>query len=444
MERFDSGRTDWLNRPEYPKPFKSAIVPEQQKYIYNKHRIVINSWDRDRFVYLNPNEYKIRLPCRYRNVAVFEIDYLTMPNFSTSDYYFLVQIKEINQGPYESLDNEISKSMALIPNKTGLSNFNYIYEAPGDTSYVKNFIKRFVDTPIASLETITLKISKKDGKAVNFGQDMLPYNHEFDFNSTQIDYDNVNNTLVLNTPNHGLGIYDTITDIITNNSIITNDSINIFNVTITNNVTRQTTDLTTLHNSFVISSHMVDPNIFTINAPITVPINLIPIGFTNYTINGKWKRNQNAEGWYSRNEITNTIFDNDDIKITTDKNHNLKQYDRIYISNNTSTINTVYNNNHHIVIKTKKEEPTLTDTEFKISKGNIGLDDITSNVQSQLDADNDNEIDNPIANSATFGYIQRYGEYDPTIQNQMIISITCRDEDDSNVRSENIKYGTSF
>lgn len=428
MERFNSERTDWLNRPEYPQCFKKASNPEQKKYVYNKHRLVINSWDRDRFLYSNPNEFKINLPCRYRNVAIFEIDYLTLPNFSTTDYYFLVQVKEIDQGPYESLDSEIVKSMALIPNKTALSQFNYIYEAPGDTSYVKNFIKKFVDTPIASLETLTVKICKKNGSSINFGYDMLPHDHLYDFNSSNSDY--TNPTLTLHSPNHGLGLIDG-----TNK-----DLIQLYNVTITDTSSypHTATELHSLNKQYEVSAHTASNSEFKINILATD----IPASYTKYTIQGTWKRVSNSNGWYSRNKINSVVIDpgSTEITITTTENHYLKKYDRIYISDDTTTI-TPYNNNHHIV--TDIDSTTV----FKISKGNIALDDITTNVPDYVDIDDDNLIDDTVTVgplSTPFGYIQRYGEYDPTIQNQMIISITCRDEDDSEVRSDNISYGTHF
>ena len=34
MERFQPDRTEWLNRPEYPKSFENATIPEQKKYVY--------------------------------------------------------------------------------------------------------------------------------------------------------------------------------------------------------------------------------------------------------------------------------------------------------------------------------------------------------------------------------------------------------------------------
>ena len=77
-------------------------------------------------------------------------------------------------------------------------------ESPGDTSFIKNYIKKFVDTPLASLSTFTLRIRKPSGDIVNFGQDLYPYNRPYDFSETQVSLPA--NTLTINTSNNDLGV----------------------------------------------------------------------------------------------------------------------------------------------------------------------------------------------------------------------------------------------
>ena len=326
--------------------------------------------------------------------------------------------------------------MALIPNKNALQQFNYIFEAPGDTSYVKNFIKKFVDTPIASLETLTFKICKKNGTAINFGQDMLPFNHEYCFSSDQGDftppidgYAPSPATLIINTPKHGLGLY----------VVGTSDSVRLYNVKLIDETKYPptTTELRELNNIYTVAVYTASQDQFTINLPIITSVSPLPAKFT---IKGNWKRVCNENGWYSRNKIDSATIVDNFIEIVTTDNHYLNKYDRIFISSNSATESTAFLNNHHIVTSIEG----VGGKTFRISRSNIAIDDITINLSDDIDTNDDNLIDDPSGPTAPFGYIQRYGEYDQTIQNQMIISITCRDEDDSNVRSDNISYGTNF
>ena len=82
-----------------------------------------------------------------------------------------------------------------------------------------------------------------------------------------------------------------------------------------------------------------------------------------------------------------------------------------------------------------------------ILKNNIVLDDITFNINingAEVETEeNDTKIPDPVDPDPTlqFGFIQRYGDSDPSIQSMFIFNITQRDEDDERVRSCNISYG---
>ena len=198
--------SNMINHLNYPQTFTNANVPKPIKYIQNNHRIVIRSEDRDRSKYLNPCEYRIELPCRFRNVSLFEIGSIMIPNFSNTEKYFIIQVEEIKDGVYTSSNKDICDAIALVPNSLGLNNYNYIYEKPGDTSFVKNFIKKFVDTPLASLSTITLKILKPDGTVMNFGNDMIKWDKEYCFSSctNEQNGDNIILNLMLEQDGHDL------------------------------------------------------------------------------------------------------------------------------------------------------------------------------------------------------------------------------------------------
>ena len=63
--------SNMVNHLTYPQTFTNANVPKPIKYIQNNHRIVVRSEDRDRSKYSNPCEFRIELPCRFRNVSLF-------------------------------------------------------------------------------------------------------------------------------------------------------------------------------------------------------------------------------------------------------------------------------------------------------------------------------------------------------------------------------------
>ena len=433
--------------PGYPNSFIKAELPEQKKYVHNNFRLVIDSRDRDRSIYRNPNEFRVILPRRYRNISMIECGLIALPNFSNTEKYFLIQIKELEDGPYDSLDPHIAKSIALVPNRNALANYNYILETPGDTSFIKNYIKKFVDTPLASLQTLTLSIRKPDGSVVNFGNDLLPYDKEFSYTFTLLNIDDVKaDQITLESPNN---------DLITNYD---GESINIYSSTITYNEGTANGSLRkegfpTLNGTYFSDSQ---------NGTLTAETDTIVLTITgikafienfrknanndiikhNIKITGKWKRTKNELGHYSRIKIQTMAFpqNTDRIEITTEIPHNLKLHDRFYVdTENGSDTMTNWFKNFHVVTE------RISDTEFTIHRNNIVLDDITFNINingAEVETEeNDTKIPDPVDPNSEFGFIQKYGDADPSIQSLFIFNITQRDEDDERVRSCNISYG---
>ena len=450
-----------INHPQYPNSFTPVTIPKQLKYVHTNYRLIIKSTDRDRSIYRNPNEFRIDLPRRYRNVSVVECGVIMLPNFSNSEKYFLIQVNELQDGPYDSLDPHISKAIALVPNRNGLGNYNYIVEQPGDNSYVKNYIKKFVDTPLASLSTFTLKIKKPDGNIVNFGQDLLPYDKETHFEVDYSDYDAATNKLTVTSLVHELADDPNVRDQVE----IINAKISYYKNNQYGNKKRITDDLSTLNkiypdpysntNNIVFEVDLDDIQGAYINPPEYPNIN------TDIKISGTWKRAKNNNNYYSRvliNTITNidTNVDTNEktITVTTATAHYLKDYDRIFISPPLgSTVDTsVWYNSYHVVL-----DAETTATEFKLNIDNVTLrgimDDVTQNpvlpddVQNNGDIIdttmivNDPNIPNQSLPTGNFGYLQKYGEPDPSIQSMFIFNINTRDVDDEQVRSENISFG---
>ena len=75
------------------------------------------------------------------------------------------------------------------------------------------------------------------------------------------------------------------------------------------------------------------------------------------------------------------------------------------------------------------------------------MDDVTQNpmLPSEVTNDSGDIVDTTIETTdlptGNFGYIQKYGEPDPSIQSMFIFNINTRDVDDEQVRSENISFG---
>lgn len=370
----------FLNHPQYPQSFTPVKMPKQKKFVYNNYRLVISSTDRDRSIYRNPNEFKLELPRRYRNVAMVECGLIILPNFSNIEKYFLIQVQELNDGPYDSLDPDLSKAIAVVPNRNGLDNYNYILETPGDTSYIKNYIKKFVDTPLASLSTFTLKIKKPDGNLINFGNDLWPYDREYFFSEGYVNATNPINGDVLSITSNNHDLSDNI------NSNNDSDVVNIYDSTITYDTFLSNGSLKRITKSFpdldgsyfklgnTSTLTLLDNNVFTIKVSQTVQNELTTANYPNWVLGGKWKRAKHTDGYYSRIKISSVSISDKIITVTTASNHHLQAYDRIYIDNIISTPKTRWFKNYHVVTE------RTNDTQFKLHTQNITLDDVTQNL----------------------------------------------------------------
>lgn len=457
--------SNMINHLTYPQTFTNANVPKPIKYIQNNHRIVVRSEDRDRSKYSNPCEFRIDLPCRFRNVSLFEIGSIMIPNFSNTEKYFIIQVDEVKDGVYTSTNTDISNAMAIVPNSLGLNNYNYIYEKPGDTSFVKNFIKKFVDTPLASLSTITLKILKPDGNVMNFGNDMIQWDKEYSFSSSESEAGITDFRLKFNNLGHDLKGDDTPKDkIIVYNAQVAYTNKNNQKITKSFQQLNGEYDYSNGTAGKVISSVLTENEaLILINDNIKINTEKIIDEIDGFvedsngpiTISGNWKRAYKADGYYSRVAIASASADaaTNIIDVATTTNHNLKQHDRIYIDKNIGDSQTQWIKNYHVVIK------ITGDTTFELNANNITQDDLINDItdnpilpnQAWLDNDDADTEDNndqigtteisttPVADV----FLQRYGDPDPSIQNMFIFNIGCREEDNDNVMSQNISYGNT-
>ena len=69
------------------------------------------------------------------------------------------------------------------------------------------------------------------------------------------------------------------------------------------------------------------------------------------------------------------------------------------------------------------------------NEANLPIDTTLVNVEDP------NFSENVLPTAPNFGFVQKYGEPDPSIQNMFIFNINTRDEDNQQVTSQNIPYG---
>ena len=467
-----------VNYPSYPKSFVNANVPKHIKFIQNNNRIVINSEDRDRSIYENPCTYKIKLPCDFRNVSLFEIGLIMIPNFSNSEKYFIIKIDEIDGGLYTSLNKDISNAIAVVPNELAINNYNLICQKPGDTSFLKNYIKKFVDCPLARLSTLTIKILKPNGDLINFGNDLININKKYYFSSNTNKDNTHNNWQLLNLKiinnNHDLQKIDDLNC----------DTIQVFNSKIKykKNGKEYEKVFNILNNTYKYEDKCKSENndnktliLETSNIQIKTDENskIIKIqniledeDITDINFTGYWERVNNIDGFSSKIKIEDiSDIDNNNIKLKVTKNHNLNKYDRIWI-NNTKNDSNSFSQNWHIIINIETIDTDIDYQNISINKNNITQDDIndvTMNPASENQAwlNNDygeinttygegqdtttiNNNNLSISNQGNnYFWLARYGKPDPSIQNMFIFNIGTREEDNDNVMSENISYGNT-
>jgi hypothetical protein len=179
--------TDHMAYPHVftPQPFlqlpQNNLINDPDPYYLS-----IDSHDRDRTKYPNPNNYTIHLVSsdttvggcnvpgiRYKNITEIELVGAVIPNKPgvLDEIYLILQIEEIDNPVFHSTNPNLSKGFAKLffvpPADPMTTKWLYL-----DLENTKPLIKKFYPKPKSSLDRISIKLLKRDGTPFSFGTDM--------------------------------------------------------------------------------------------------------------------------------------------------------------------------------------------------------------------------------------------------------------------------------
>jgi hypothetical protein len=169
-KRYEANNYENVFSEEYNKQL-SLQNESDIAYEFIDYFLTISSFDRDRSVHSNVNQYTINLPKEYKNIYSIELIQAILPdkNSITSEPFLLLHISEL-EDVMSSLNRHISDSFAILqigsPNTPG----GFIYM---DKRVHENTVK-YYQTPKASLAKLTIRITDIYGNLFNFGSDTSP------------------------------------------------------------------------------------------------------------------------------------------------------------------------------------------------------------------------------------------------------------------------------
>ena len=169
---FNSNIEDYQNPKNEQKLFFNRM-PEE-KYEYKEHYLIVDSRDRNRTIYPNPNNYTIQFDNgtdgnvqeRFRNIVSIEIIDGHLPDAITGAVpYLILDIPELNS-TYAGTNNNLSNTFAILnPESKGTTFARLKLATPGINKY---------RTPIASLKKMTFQFKDFNGNFYDFGTDSIP------------------------------------------------------------------------------------------------------------------------------------------------------------------------------------------------------------------------------------------------------------------------------
>jgi hypothetical protein len=185
--------TDHMAYPNVyaPKPFfqlpqNNLIADPDPCYLS------VDSHDRDRKKYPNPNDYTISFVSpdsefttgsRYKNILEIQLVEAILPNRANilDEIYLILEIDEIDNPVFDASNPNLAKAfskMRLCP--SGSTKWVYL-----DVDYTWPTLKRFYPKPKSSLDRLSIKILKRDGTPFSFGTDnALPADVNKDLQNT--------------------------------------------------------------------------------------------------------------------------------------------------------------------------------------------------------------------------------------------------------------------
>lgn len=198
-DRFDANYYSNLNKTQYqqqlPKEYNSNQFNQNNfENVFNKasnipfsiqqeidieyekktHFVFITSKNRNTTLFPNISQYAVELPSEFKNIHSIELIQGLVPNVNnvTQEPYLLLKIDEINDVMISN-DPNIAESFAFLTMASPCTSDGYFIAL--DKKIHENTPKIFY-TPKASLQKLTISVTKHDGALFNFGSDSSPPN----------------------------------------------------------------------------------------------------------------------------------------------------------------------------------------------------------------------------------------------------------------------------
>jgi hypothetical protein len=157
-----SSRVD--NYPFKDEEALSLVKEPTIKYDTHIEYLCVNSSDRNTTAYPKVNSYRINFPDIFRNIHSIEVVSCSIANQNTplANPYLILKVDGIDHLNFSN--NNINKGFALLYLKptTGA-------HAQAELGVLQRNV-RFFETPMASLDSVSIQILKPDGTLFDFGE----------------------------------------------------------------------------------------------------------------------------------------------------------------------------------------------------------------------------------------------------------------------------------
>lgn len=198
-DRFDANYYSNLNKTQYqqqlPKEYNSNQFNQNNfENVFNKasnipfsiqqetdieyekktHFVFITSKNRNTTLFPNISQYAVELPSEFKNIHSIELIQGLVPNVNnvTQEPYLLLKIDEINDVMISN-DPNIAESFAFLTMASPCTSDGSFIAL--DKKIHENTPKIY-NTPKASLQKLTISVTKHDGTLFDFGADTSPPN----------------------------------------------------------------------------------------------------------------------------------------------------------------------------------------------------------------------------------------------------------------------------
>jgi hypothetical protein len=154
-------------------PFSVSQEPDIE-YERKTHHIFVTSKNRNTNLHPNISSYSVEFPQEFKNIHSIELIQGIIPNVNnvTQEPYLLLKLEEIKD-VVVSNDPDISESFAFLTMASPCTSDGYFIAL--DKKIHENTPKVY-NTPKASLQKLTISVTKHDGTLFNFGTDSSPPN----------------------------------------------------------------------------------------------------------------------------------------------------------------------------------------------------------------------------------------------------------------------------